>query len=115
MLTTMLFVVGLAAMEKALLLMAVMYLGVTGAVGIYEAWKKKRGAVGWIVNIVASLVGGTIGGFVLGSAVMLPAAALGQQLGPNWAELDALLGLPATIIGLVLGSWMTLRIINRFR
>lgn len=115
MLTTMLFVLGLAAMEKALLLMAVMYLGVTGAVGIYEAWSNKRGPGGWLVNIVASVVGGTIGGFALGSIVMLPAEALARRLGPGWAELDATLGLAATIIGLVLGSWLTLRIVNRFR
>jgi hypothetical protein len=106
---------GLAAMEKALLLMAVIYLGMTGAVGIYEAWAKKRGVVGWIANIVASVIGGTIVGFTLGSAVMLLAGSLAQRLGPNWAELDALLGLPATIIGLVLGSWLALRIVNRFR
>jgi uncharacterized membrane protein YeaQ/YmgE (transglycosylase-associated protein family) len=115
MLTTMLFVLGLAAMEKALLLMAAIYLGVTGAVGIYEAWVKKRGAAGWIVNIVVSVIGGTIGGFALGGAAMAPAEALGRQLGPNWAELDASLGLVATIIGLVAGSWIALRIVNRFR
>lgn len=115
MLTTLLFVLGLAAMEKALLLMAAIYLGVTGAVGVYEACTKKRGAVGWIVNIVASVIGGTIGGFALGAAVGSAAGMLGKQLGPNWAELDAALGLVATLFGLVLGSWFALRIVNRFR
>ena len=60
MLTTMLLVPGLAAMEKALLLMTVMFICVTGAVGIYEAWAKKRGAVGWLVNVAASVIGGTL-------------------------------------------------------
>lgn len=115
MLVTVLFIPGLAAMEKALLLMAAIYICVTGAVGIYEAWKKRRGPVGWIVNILASVVGGTIGGFALGSAAMLPAAALSKQLGPSWAELDASLGLLGTVAGLVLGSWLALRIVNRFR
>ena len=106
---------GLAAMEKALLLMALIYLGMTGAVGIYEAWAKKRGALGWIVSIVASVIGGTIVGIALGSAVMFLAGALAHQIGPNWAELEMLLGLLATITGLMLGSWLALRIVNRFR
>lgn len=105
----------MAAMEKALLLMAAIYLGVTGAVGIYEAFKKKRGAIGWIVNIVTSVVGGSIGGLVLGIAVGSAAGVVAKRLGPGWEELDATLGLLATIIGLVLGSWLALRILNRFR
>jgi uncharacterized membrane protein YeaQ/YmgE (transglycosylase-associated protein family) len=39
------------------------------AVGLYEAWLKKRGALGWIVNIVASVVGGFVAAS-LGSMVM---------------------------------------------
>lgn len=115
MLTIMLSVAGLAAMEKALLLMAAIYLCVTGAVGIYEAWSKKRGVLGWIVSIVASIIGGTIGGFSLGTVAMLPAGALATRLGPGWAELDAIVGLPASIIGLFLGSWIALQLVNRFR
>ena len=115
MLTATLLTVRLAAMEKALLLMAVTCLGVTMAVGMYEAWVKKRGAVGWFVNVVASVVGGTIGGIALGSAVLLLAGELAQWLGPNWAGLDASLGLPATIIGLVLGARLALRLVNRYR
>ena len=30
------------------------------AVGIHEAWLKKRGAPGWIVNIVVSVIGGFV-------------------------------------------------------
>ena len=39
------------------------------AVGIHEAWTKKRGVLGWIVNIVVSLVGAflvaPLGGMVI--------------------------------------------------
>ena len=39
------------------------------AVGIREAWLNKRGVLGWIVSIVASLVGGLVGAS-LGSIVL---------------------------------------------
>src|SRR5688572_25630877 len=43
------------------------------AVGIHEAWAKKRGVLGWIVNIVVSFLGALmiapIGGMVI--AIML--------------------------------------------
>lgn len=111
----MMVIPGLAAMENALILMALIYLGVSGAVGIHDAWTNKRGALGWILSIVASVAGGSVGGFALGSTVMLAAGAVAERLGPDWAEFDALLGLPAMIIGLVLGSWLALRFVNRFR
>lgn len=116
MLTTLLLVHGrLAAMEKALLLMVVMYAGVTSAVGIYEAWKNKRGPLGWIVNIIASVVGGTCGGILVGGGAMAAAGLVRDRLLPTWPELDALVGLPAMLAGLVLGSWLALKLVNRFR
>src|SRR6185295_15605757 len=40
------------------------------AVGIHEAWTKKRGVLGWIVNIVVTFLGASVaaplGGMVLG-------------------------------------------------
>ena len=113
MLTAMLLVFALAAMEKSLALMALLFLCGALAVGIYEAWSKKRGALGWIVSILASVVGGAFGGMGLGIGAM--AAVDATSLPSLWAELDATVGLIAMIIGLLLGSWLALRIVNRLR
>jgi hypothetical protein len=37
--------------------LALVFLVAALAVGIHEAWSKKRGVLGWIVSIVASLAG----------------------------------------------------------
>jgi hypothetical protein len=37
------------------------------AVAIFEAWSNKRGAVGWIVNLFASAVGGLVAVALIGS------------------------------------------------
>ena len=39
------------------------------AVGIYEAWSRKRGALGWIVNIVAAVIGGFVAVSLAGMAM----------------------------------------------
>lgn len=36
------------------------------AVGIYEAWSKGRGPLGWFVNIVVSIIGGLLAVMLLG-------------------------------------------------
>jgi hypothetical protein len=40
-----------------LTIMLILFLAML-AVGFHEAWLKKRGALGWIVSIVASVIGG---------------------------------------------------------
>jgi hypothetical protein len=39
------------------------------AVGIHEAWLNKRGALGWIVSIVASVIGGLVAVIFVGMAM----------------------------------------------
>ena len=39
------------------------------AVGIYEAWSKERGALGWIVSIVVSVIGGVLAVALVGMAM----------------------------------------------
>ena len=38
-------------------MMMIVFLAVL-ALGLYEAWSQKRGVLGWIVSVVASVVGG---------------------------------------------------------
>lgn len=86
------------------------------AVGIHEAWTKKRGVLGWIVNIVVSFSGAflvaPVGGMVLG--IMLgfvnPGRSLAATGGPVLSV--ALAGMTVVVL---LGAWGALRIVNRWR
>lgn len=86
------------------------------AVGIYEAWLNKRGALGWIVNIVASVVGGLVVTIFIGMAMesILPYLHLEGSLASSQHPLLYVL-LAGMAILTVLGSSVTLRIANRFR
>ena len=89
----------------------------TLAVAIHEAWTKKRGVLGWIVNIVVSFVGvflvAPLGGLVM-VILLAPfmdgasslAAAGGRQMS------IALAGQMAISL---LGSWGALLVVNRWR
>ena len=87
------------------------------AVGIHEAWTKKRGVLGWIVNIVVSFVGAfvfaPIGGMLIG-LVLSPFINGAQSLAAagGFVMYVALAGM--TIVTL-LGAWGGLWIVNRWR
>ncbi|MBR1229835.1 MULTISPECIES: hypothetical protein [unclassified Bradyrhizobium] len=86
------------------------------AVGIYEAWLKKRGALGWIVNIVASVIGGFVAAIFVGMAMemILPQLHVEGSLASSQHPLLYIL-LAGMAILTVVGSWGTLQIANRFR
>jgi hypothetical protein len=92
-------------------------LAATPAVGIHEAWTRKRGVLGWIVNIVVSFVGAflvaPLGGMVL--VVMLSpfmdgSRSLAAAGGPLMSV--ALAGMMVVVL---LGAWGALWIVNRWR
>jgi hypothetical protein len=84
------------------------------AVGIHEAWTKKRGVLGWIVNLVVSFVGAFV-------AAPLGGAAIGILLSDGSRSLAATGGpqLSVALVGgmlvTLLGAWGALRIVNRWR
>ena len=86
------------------------------AVGLNEAWSKKRGVLGWIVSIVVSVVGG-FSGAVIGSTVLGAMLSLLQLEGSLVATGGPLLyvSLAGQMILTLLGSWIALQIVNRFR
>ena len=49
------------------------FLAAALAVGIHEAWTKKRGVLGWIVNIVVSLVGAFLAAPLGGMVIVMTA------------------------------------------
>jgi hypothetical protein len=89
----------------------------TLAVAIHEAWTKKRGVLGWMVNIVVSFVGAflvaPLGGMVM-VMLLLPfmdgSSSLAAAGGPQMSI--ALAGQMAITL---LGSWGALWLVNRWR
>jgi hypothetical protein len=86
------------------------------AVGIHEAWLKKRGAPGWIVNIVVAVIGGFVGVIFAGMAMetILPHLHLEGSLASSQHPLLYVVSAAMAILT-VLGSWIPLQIVNRFR
>jgi hypothetical protein len=86
------------------------------AVGIHEAWTKKRGVPGWIVNIVVSFVGtfvaAPLGGMVV--AVILSPFMDGPSLAATGGPV-MYVALAAMMLVTLLGAWGALWIVNRWR
>jgi hypothetical protein len=86
------------------------------AVGIHEAWTRKRGVLGWIVNIVVSLIGAflvaPLGGMVV---VMILSPFIDR---PSLAATGGpvmYVALAGMMVVTLLGAWGALRIVNRWR
>ena len=86
------------------------------AVGIHEAWSMKRGVLGWIGSIVVSFVGtfvaAEIGSMVIGMILMLInlEGSLAKTGGPL-----LYVSLAGMMLLTLLGSWIALRIVSRWR
>jgi hypothetical protein len=108
------------------LTLALVFFAATLAVGIHEAWTNKRGVLGWIVNIPVSLVGGFLAAEI-GNILVLPIlmlldltgllAAMGNLNGSLAATGGPLLyvSLAAMMLLMLLGSWIALKLVNRWR
>ncbi len=96
-------------------MMMIVFLAVL-AFGLYEAWSQKRDALGWIMSVVASVVGGFLGSavasFILG--MVLSSLKLGVPLVETQHPLRYLASAGMMLLAL-LGSWIALRIVNRYR
>lgn len=77
------------------------------AMGLYDAFSNKRGVMGWIVSIVASVAGGVLVGAALPQIVIL-------ALKPDGA-LALYVGLASVLAGVLVGSSLALWIVNKFR
>jgi hypothetical protein len=89
---------------------------VTLAVPIYEAWSNRRGAIGWIVNLFVSILGGLTAIAVIGMAMetILPHLHLEGSLASSQHPLKYVV---VAVIGILMvaGSWIPLQIVNRLR
>jgi hypothetical protein len=100
----------------ALVIAAAVFAGVL-AVAIHEAWTKKRGVLGWIVNVVVVFVGAFVvaplGGMVMVmflAPFMDGSSSIAAARGPQMSI--ALAGQMAITL---LGSWGALLLVNRWR
>lgn len=75
--------------------------------GVYDAWTHKRGVMGWVVSLVASVVGGVLVGAIL------PQVAIFALRPDGHAALY--IGLAGVAIGVLAGSSLALWLVNRFR
>ena len=84
------------------------------AVGIHEAWTKKRGVLGWIVNIVVTFVGASVaaplGGMVIGLLLSDGSRSLAATGGLRFS-----VALAGGMLVTLLGAWGALWIVNRWR
>ena len=80
------------------------------------AWLKKRGVLGWIVNIVAAVIGGFLVVIFAGMAMetILPHLHLEGSLASSQHPLLYVLSAAMAILTMF-GSWIALQIVNRFR
>jgi hypothetical protein len=86
------------------------------AVGIYEAAANRRGVLGWIVNIVAVVVGGFVVINIIGLLMdlIIPLLRLDMALAKSGHPVKYVLT-AGTAVLVVLGTWAPLLIINRWR
>jgi hypothetical protein len=84
------------------------------AVGIHEAWTKKRGVLGWIVNILVSFLGAfviaPIGGMVIAIILSDGSRSLAATGGPRFS-----VALTGGMLVSLLGAWVALWIVSRWR
>ncbi len=98
------------------LTLALIYVLAMLAAGLQEAWSERRGVLGWIVSIVAAVVGGFLAVGFAGMAMesLLSRLDLGGSLASTRHPLLFVLSAGMMLLAL-LGSWIGLKIVNRFR
>jgi hypothetical protein len=92
------------------------------AAGIHEAWTKRRGVVGWVVNLVVSfigaLLGAQIGGMVMVILLYFGGYLLGVPMERSLAATGGVVMAVALVGGMLatlLGAWGALQVVNRWR
>lgn len=77
------------------------------AVGLYDAFSNRRSLLGWLVSIIASVAGGVFVGALLPQVVIPLLGNLGR-------DAALYIGLSSVLAGVLVGSSIALRIVNRF-
>lgn len=83
------------------------------AVGIHEAWTRRRGVLGWIVNIAVSLFGAFVGAQI-GGITMVMLLPVRRSLAATGGSVMAIALVGAMLFALA-GAWGALQVVNRLR
>ena len=87
------------------------------AVGIHEAWTKKRGVLGWIVNIVVSFAGifvaAPLGGMLI-AILLSPFSDGSRSLAASGGPVLSV-ALASMMVVALMAAWGALWIVNRWR
>lgn len=100
--------------------LALVFLVAALTVGIHDAWSQKRGVLGWIVSLVAALAGfvvtAILGGTLMDMVMGVAAPYLNLQGSLAETRHPLLYVMSAAMMLLVLlGTWLALRLVNRWR
>jgi hypothetical protein len=98
--------------ERAGLVYAVVFVFIVLGTGAYEAWSRKRGVPGWIVNILASAFGCFLAVGVLGFGMEAAIARV------QWAMAPSIQNYVVAAVGtsfIVIVSWLPIKLIDLFR
>lgn len=100
--------------------LAMVFLAAALAAGIYEAWSMRRGVLGWIVSILTALAGAIVAGLAGGTLMDLfmgliaPLIDLQGSLAETRHPLLYITS-AAMMLFILLGAWLALRLVNRWR
>ncbi|RJF76526.1 hypothetical protein D4Q52_05100 [Rhodopseudomonas palustris] len=87
------------------------------AVAIHEAWRRQRGPLGWIVNILLAFTGAFLAAPLGGMAatLLLSPFVRGSTSIAAAGCLVMAAALAATMIVTLTGAWGAIRVVNRWR
>jgi len=88
-------------------------LGITLAVGIHEAWTRRRGPFGWLVNLVVATIGGLLGAQLGGFAVAMSLPYTGSLAAAGGVVFAV--ALVASVLCAIAGAWVAIELVNRWR
>ena len=105
-----------ASVGGPMTIMFVLFLAMV-AVGIHEAVSNRRGPLGWILNLVVAVIGGFVAASFSGLAIVEPIITLFPINGSLASSGHPLfyVGYAVMAVLTVLGSWLAIQIVNRFR
>jgi hypothetical protein len=99
---------------------ALVFLAAALVVGIHDAWTNRRGVLGWIVSIVTAFVGFVVAGLLGGTlidmfmGIAVPLLKIEGSLAETRHPLLYITS-AATMLFILLGTWLALQFVNRWR
>jgi hypothetical protein len=88
-------------------------LGIILSVGIHEAWTRRRGPLGWLLNLVVATIGGLLGAQLGGFAAAMSLPYTGSLAAAGGVVFAV--ALVASVLCAIAGAWAAIALVNRWR